>query len=55
MQNVPTRPISKEIGMKNGELSDPEDELETRLQSEHNFRTTEHSLIGTQSWYDGEQ
>ena len=33
MQNVPTRPISKEIGMKNGELSDPEDEVEARLKS----------------------
>ena len=34
MQAVPSKRLGKEIGMKDGELSDPEDEVEARIRSE---------------------
>lgn len=34
MQNVPSRRLGKELGMKDGDLSDPEDEVEARIKSE---------------------
>lgn len=34
MQNVPSRRLGKELGMKDGDLSDPEDEVEARVRSE---------------------
>lgn len=34
MQNVPSRRLGKELGLKDGDLSDPEDEVEARVRSE---------------------
>lgn len=34
MQSVPGRPLGKELRMRDGDLSDPEDEVEARIKSE---------------------
>lgn len=36
MQQVPTKRVARELGMKNGDESDPEDEVESRLRSVSN-------------------
>ena len=35
MQQVPSTSLGEEIGMKRGDLSDPEDEIESRLKSQY--------------------
>lgn len=45
MRNVPSRSLGKELGLRDGELSDPEDEVEARVRSELSPRQDEIQLM----------
>ena len=45
MRQVSSKPLSKAIGMKDAELSDPEDDVDVRIRSVSTLLSTNISLI----------